>query len=127
MAEVVLDSSAVLALLQSEPGGEVVAPTLADALISAINYAEVVAKLIENGAAFAAAEFQAGQLPHQVLEATRDRALRSASIHACTRGRGISMGDRFCLALAEEFALPVLTSDRRWAELDIGVEVRLIR
>jgi PIN domain nuclease of toxin-antitoxin system len=54
-------------------------------------------------------------------------ALRAGKLRAAARSRGLSLGDRACLALAQREGLPALTADRAWAGLDIGVEVRLIR
>jgi ribonuclease VapC len=48
-------------------------------------------------------------------------------LHAETRRTGVSLGDRFCLALARELSLPALTADRRWKDLGLGVEIQLIR
>ena len=45
----VLDASAVLCLLQEVKGAERVAETLPDSMIAAVNYSEVVAKLVEAG------------------------------------------------------------------------------
>ncbi|MBA3425206.1 MAG: PIN domain-containing protein, partial [Rubrobacter sp.] len=47
MSEVVLDASALLALLNREPGHEEVARIVPDAAISAVNLSEVAAKLAE--------------------------------------------------------------------------------
>jgi PIN domain nuclease of toxin-antitoxin system len=44
-----------------------------------------------------------------------------------TRGLGLSLADRACLALAIERGAAVLTADRTWAELDLGIEIRLVR
>ena len=49
MTSVVLDASALIALLRSEPGAEVVRKSLAGAVISAVNYSEVLKKTIERG------------------------------------------------------------------------------
>jgi PIN domain nuclease of toxin-antitoxin system len=73
------------------------------------------------------AEFLMAQLECEVIDVTADRALGAGRIHERTRGRGISMGDRFCLALAEELGLPVVTGDRRWKDLGLPLDVRLIR
>ncbi len=95
--------------------------------ISAVNYAEVLTKLIDEGMPPAQAEDAVAQMRCDVIGADKDRSLLVGMLHAKTRRRGISLGDRYCLQLARELGLPVLTTDRRWADLDIGVEVRLIR
>jgi ribonuclease VapC len=125
--ECVFDSSAILADLHGEPGADVVAATLPRACISAVNYAEVITKLIEEGMPFAQAENLFRRLYCPVIEADEDRAALVGGLHEKTRRTGVSLGDRFCLQLAMEFGVPVLTTDRRWQTLDLGVEVTVIR
>jgi len=127
MTDVILDSSAVLAHLRNEPGGEMVQSAFAASAVSAVNFAEIITKLIEWNARPEEAENLVGFLGYAVLPADRLRALAAGLLHARTRGTGVSLGDRFCLALAQELGLPVLTADRRWKGLDIGVEINLIR
>ena len=125
--EFVLDSSAVLADLHGEPGADVVAAALPTACISVVNYAEVITKLIEEGLPFAQAEVLFRRLYCPVIEADEDRASLAGALHEMTRRTGVSLGDRFCLQLGRELNVPVLTTDRRWKALDLGVEVTLIR
>ena len=127
LTRVVLDASAALALLKAETGGEVVSRLGEDALISSVNLAEVVAKLIDHGQPPEAAEAVASVLPFDVVIFDGPMALRAGKLRAAARSRGLSLGDRACLALAQREGLPALTADRAWAGLDIGVEVRLIR
>ena len=50
MAEVVIDSSLIIAYIYDEPGAEVAAATLSSPVaISSVNMAEVVTKLAERG------------------------------------------------------------------------------
>lgn len=46
-----------------------------------------------------------------------------------TSGKGLSPGDRSCLALARKLGLPAATADRIWLEVAdmIGVSVVLVR
>lgn len=127
MADSVVDASAVLALLGREPGAERVSMALPTAVISAANYAEVISKLIEKGLPMPLAISSAADLALEIAALDAAAAVRAGAMHAVTRGRGISLGDRACLALGEQLGLAVLTADRAWAELDLGVEVVLIR
>jgi ribonuclease VapC len=127
MAECVLDASAALARLRGERGAAVVEAQLEAALISAVNYAEVVSKLIDLGTPAEIAADAAGALGMAVVPFDELAAARVGTLRDGTRSRGLSIGDRACLALAEQLALPVLTADRAWAELDLGIEVVLIR
>jgi PIN domain nuclease of toxin-antitoxin system len=125
--EFVLDSSAILAELLQEPGAERVAAARPTACISAVNYSEIIAKLIDGGLSATQAEDVAEQLRCDIFEADKHRSVLSGLLHEKTRRRGISLGDRYCLQLAMELRVPVLTTDRLWASLGLDVEVVVIR
>jgi PIN domain nuclease of toxin-antitoxin system len=124
---VVLDASALMAALRSEPGGERVAPLLDGGHLSAVNLSEVQAKLVEQGLPpEELAEVTAG-LGFVVHAFDEDMARRAAVLRPATRARGLSLGDRACLALAATLGLPAATADRAWAGMEVGVEIRVVR
>jgi ribonuclease VapC len=125
--EWVLDASAILAELFREPGSERVSRARPRAVVSAVNYSEVIAKLIDEGLSASAAEDAVEQLRCEVLEADKHRSVLAALLRQHTRRKGISLGDRYCMQLAMELGVPLLTTDRRWALLGLAVEVELIR
>jgi PIN domain nuclease of toxin-antitoxin system len=125
-SEVLLDASAALADIYGEPGRELVRAHAGRSAMSAVNFAEVISKVRRLGVPEAQTEFLAEQLGFEVLDADKRRAAEAGALHSPHRS-GVSLADRFCLALALELGLPVLTTDRQWASLDLGVEVRLIR
>lgn len=125
MNEFVLDSSAVLAALLGETGGERVIEVAISSLICSVNHAEVIGKLINLG--HSARDAQSLFNPPNIVPADLSLANMAGGLREQTRHRGLSLGDRFCLALAQRENLPVLTADRAWAGLDLGVEVVLIR
>jgi PIN domain nuclease of toxin-antitoxin system len=127
MAEAVLDSSAVLGVLWREPGFEEVADVLARSLISVVNDAEVISVLMQRGDTAERALSIVHALPYEVVALDVQLARRAGALWRVFKTRGLSLADRCCLALAEREGLPVLTSDQRWADLSIGVEVRLFR
>ena len=127
MIEYVLDSSAILAELHREPGADIVKAARRSACISAVNYAEVITKLIDDGVPSAEAEIILERLHCDVIDADKYRSAIVGALHVKTRRRGVSLADRYCLQLAQELRLPLLTTDRELKSLDIGVEVRLIR
>jgi ribonuclease VapC len=112
---------------QSEPDWEVVAPTLSGAVISAVNLAEVVTKMIDIGIPEADAWTEAADLIPIVIDFGPELARAAARLRPATRPLGLSLGDRACLALAEQLHVPALTADPAWRGLSIGVEIKLLR
>ncbi|HKR90107.1 MAG TPA: type II toxin-antitoxin system VapC family toxin [Phenylobacterium sp.] len=127
MAEAVLDASAVLAMVRNEPGGEHVREVLPRAVISAVNYAEIVTKLIDHGVSDSTAAEVVGDLDLEVVMLDAETAMEACLLRESTRRWGLSLGDRACLALARARGLPAVTADRSWASVDVGVEIVLIR
>lgn len=124
---VALDTSAVLALLFDEPGRERVDPVVDEALISAVNLAEIVSKLVESGYEDAEAERAIDGLLPLVVPFDIPQAVDAGALRRETRQFGLSLGDRACLALARRELARVLTADRVWADLDLGIEIEVIR
>lgn len=127
MTEVVLDASAVLAVLLGEPGADRVAPHLNRAILSAVNYSEVLAKAARLGGSVAAAQRHVDRHPFRVIPFDAELAGLAAVLVPGTRAAGLSLGDRACLALGLHRGCEVLTADRAWAALDLAVPVTCIR
>ena len=127
MASAVLDSSAVLAVLNAEPGAEVVVALVKDALVSTVNFSEVIAKLVESGSSDAEALAALQSIALTTADFDVPLARRTGALRAETMKRGLSLGDRACLALAEREGIPALTGDRNWVGAVSSVEIRLIR
>jgi ribonuclease VapC len=123
----VLDASAVIAYLHREPGHEIVAPFIGSALVSSINASEVLTVLLRHGLPVHVGSDVFEDLRVGVVPFTLDHATLAAAIGTDFPGAGLSLGDRGCLALARQVDAPVVTSDRAWAELDVGIEIVLIR
>ena len=124
---VVLDASAILALIGGEPGAEAIGDVLEDAAISAANLSEVVSKLTDWGLNEGAIVGAVTALPLQIHALDATQAWRAGLLRSTTRARGLSLGDRACLALAETLDAPAMTMDRAWSELALDVEVVLGR
>ena len=122
-----LDASALLALIFDEPGAEVVSGILSDSAIGAVNYSEVLTKLIRRGAApDEAAEYLSG-LTVEVVPFDRELALQGADLAPFAWTHGLSFGDRACLALARRYNVPAVTAESDWDIPGFPVQVRLIR
>ena len=121
----VLDASALLAVLKGEPGSEVVEPRINDGVMSAVNWTEVIQKMLGLGISH---ESLRRSLPGiEIAAFLEPHAAVAASMLEPTRHLGTSLADRACLALAALRAAPVFTADRALAAADVGIEIRLIR
>ena len=125
----VIDASAVLALLFAEPGAGVVRAHLRAGVIGAVNLVEVLSKLSDKGMPAAQAIRAVELLGLEVVPMSEVQAQRAAALRPATRSAGLSLGDRACLALAAELGVPALTADRGWVAVAtaVGVNVQVIR
>lgn len=123
----VLDSSAVIAVLRREAGAENVIPHLRTALISSVNVAEVFYIAEAEGAERSEISSALARMEITEVGFDREQAERLASLYSLTRGGSVGFADRACLALADRYQLPVLTGDREWIKYDIDLDIRLFR
>lgn len=123
----VLDASALLAAMLGERGAEAVEAHFADACVSAVNLSEVVAKLAERGVPDDSIHESLSDLDLDVRDFDTPQALRAGALRNVTRSKGLSLGDRACLALAGELKAIALTTDAAWTEIDLGIAVELAR
>jgi ribonuclease VapC len=117
----------LLAFLRNEPGAEEVAAVLSMSCISAVNLAEMISKMVEYGKPLDGVAYQIERLRIPVIPFDAEQAKLVASLWKATRVVGLSLGDRACLSLALKTGLPVLTTERAWAKVDLGVSVGVIR
>ena len=127
MAEAVLVASALIAFLRNEPGAETVAAVLTRSCSSAVNLAETISKMVEYGKPLDDVSYQIERLRIPVVYFDDEQAKLVASLWKATRVAGLSLGDRACLSLGLKKGLPVLTAERAWTKVDVGVDVGVIR
>jgi ribonuclease VapC len=127
VSEIVLDASALMAVLRDEPGAVTVEAVLDNAAISAVNLSEVQAKLVERGTPAESAWSWLVDLNLEVIDFDAAQARVAGDLPSLTRVQGLSLGDRACLALAHVRGLPAMTADRAWLGLEVGIAVRTIR
>jgi ribonuclease VapC len=123
----VLDASALLAFLRSEPGGETVQELLGTSAISSVNWSEVIQKALEKKTPVEGLREELESLGLEIIPFTAGLAEKTAHLRAETRSLGLSLGDRACLALAGDLGRPAVTADKVWRDLTLRVEVRVVR
>lgn len=127
MPDVVVDASAIIAVIKGETGARRAGEGAQGARMSALNYCEIVGWLAERGSTPTDIERVIAPFNLTVEEFNRPRALAAGLLTAKTKGRNISLADRACIALAIELGLPAMTGDRVWRDLGLGVDIVLIR
>lgn len=128
MTTAVLDASAVLALIRSEPGGDKVAAHIGQAAISAVNLHEVIKDLLLSELDEPTVRNVLGELRLDVRAHDTDAAYAAAALHAQTKEYGRGLGDRSCMALALQLGLPAITADREWGKVKVkGLQIDQIR
>ena len=128
MSETLLDASALLALLNDEPGATFVAEALREgASISAVNLAEVVGKIAAHGISPDELRLTLRGFALEVIAFDEAQAVEAGRLVGMTSVMGPSLGDCACLACARGRGLTALTADRAWQRLEVGVRVLTIR
>lgn len=123
----VLDASALLCYLQQEQGAELVGNTLEHSTISAVNWSEVAQKVSSVGINPDNTRDLLLQMGLQITDFTTSHAEICASLWSHTKAHGLSLADRACLALGMQCGRPVFTCDRIWTELDLKLDIRVVR
>lgn len=126
MTAAVLDASAVIALLKGERGASKVAAVIADATVGVFNQAEVVSHFVHLGAPEDEVRTMLGALPYTVAVADEALGWEAGLLRAATAQAGLSLGDRFCLALARRLDAPAYTADRAWKEIAAAARVKVV-
>lgn len=126
MSDVVLDASAILAFTKSEPGSEVVRQRMFNAAVSAVNYAEVLQKAGTTQENCHLLDSVVRNFRITIIDFTMEHARCVAKLYLAAN-KGVSLGDRACLATASLLGVPVLTGDRRWLELGLPLDIACFR
>lgn len=128
MTKVVLDASALIAYIRKEPGAESVLDLLPHAVMSSVNYAEVVTVLSRLTMTSDIIENILKNLIGHVMSFDQSQAFLTGVLQRQTKSKGLSLGDRACIALGIHLQAPIYTADQVWTELALEhADIRLIR
>ncbi|HLN05303.1 MAG TPA: PIN domain-containing protein [Acidimicrobiales bacterium] len=125
---ILLDASALIALLNDEAGADAVAEALAgdEGGLSVVNLVEVLEYGVRTFAATPAEQLDYLRERVTIVPVTEADAVTAAELYPVTRQPALSLADRLALATARRLGVQVLTAERAWAGVP-DVEVRLIR
>jgi len=126
--KIILDASALLALLQEEKGAGFVMDLIEHgASMTTLNLAEVTCKLY--GKQYSKSEIDSciNELPINFIPITREIAELAASYYVYTKSFGLSLADKICLAAGKLGGYTVVTADKIWEKLDLAIDIKVIR
>lgn len=127
MTKYVLDASAFLALINNEEGASKVEKVLPHSIMSSVNVSECVAVLGSIGMLDQEIETVLKELISEIIPFDMNQAFTAGFLRKETKIKGLSFGDRACIALGKTMNLPVMSADKVWAEIECGVHIELIR
>ncbi|WP_032138870.1 type II toxin-antitoxin system VapC family toxin [Rickettsia tamurae] len=125
---VVLDTSALLALLQNEPGSTIVKPLIQFSCMSTVNITEVLTSLQRMKITMDTAYTLVTEIIPSIIPFDLEQAAHTAQLQPYTQPKGLSLGDRACITLGIKLQVPIYTVDKIWAELKLNnADIKLIR
>ena len=128
MSKVVLDASALLALIKGETGGEVIENLLGNIVMSSVNISEVASILLDSSMSLEECKEVIEPFVDSIVSFDSELSFVTANLKKLTKHKGLSLGDRACIGLGMFLGLPVYTADKVWAELTLpNLEINQIR
>ena len=128
MNRVVLDASAILAVIHQEAGYDTLSWQVLNASVSsAVNVAEVHSKLVNRGWTSSEAWEDATSPIQEIMPFGEEHARIAGDLTVETRHLGLSLGDRACLALGLALHAPVYTAEKVWKSLKLRIPIHVIR
>ena len=128
MSKVVLDASALLALIKNETGGDIIERLLGNIVMSSVNISEVAAILLNSSMSLEECKDVIEPFVDSIIAFDSELSFITASLRQTTKHKGLSLGDRACIALGIKLQAPIYTADKIWAELNINkADIKLIR
>jgi len=125
--KVLLDTSAIIALLKKEPGYETLEEVIANSSISIINLSELVSVLTRSGIAENEIDEIIKDIIPEVTPFNEDIAINTGKLIKQTKDFGLSFGDRACIATGIYYNMPVYTTDKVWKDLRTLAKVIVVR
>jgi len=125
--KIVLDASAILALIQEEPGAEIIRPLLSQSMMSTVNVAESLTSLQKVDIGPEEGIEYMSLLINEIVSFDLDQAVEVAILYPKVKHKGLSLGDRACLTLGKKYHATIYTADKAWKNIDPELDIQLIR
>lgn len=127
--KVILDTSALLALLNKETGWEIVQSVIPKAIMSSVNTAEAIGFLMQRKKlSLEEAKHLIHLFTTEIIDFTLEQSCIAAELLENTKEYGLSLGDRACIGLGLTSGHAIYTTDKIWKDLKIdNINIILIR
>jgi PIN domain nuclease of toxin-antitoxin system len=119
MSKVVLDASALLALIKNEPGAEIIEGLLGNIIMSSVNVVEVASILLDSDMTNIEAKEAIITFVDSIVPLDLEHSIACATLKKSTKHLGLSLGDRACISLGIKLQLPIYTADKVWSQLQL--------
>lgn len=126
MSKCILDSSALLALLMDEKGSDIIMDKIDYAIMSSVNYAEVI-EILSRKMEITEVSGMLQKLITHIEPFNQEDAINAGKLHQLTKQHGLSLGDRACISLGRKLGLEVYTADKIWSKIAVNVKIIIIR
>jgi len=125
--KVLLDTSAIIALLKKEPGYELLEEVIANGAVSTVNLSELVSVLARNSIEESEIDEIIRDIIPEIVPFTEDIAVQAGKLVKLTKDFGLSLGDRACIATGIYHNMPIYTTDKVWKNLKTSVQIVVVR
>ena len=111
----------MLSFILNREGADVVAGCLDDSVMHATTWTEMLTQLARRTDVNRPDEIAAGLKKRLIIDVGQpEDAERAGKLSALGPRSGLSLGDRYTLAIAARVKLPIITADTHWSELDLS-------
>ncbi|NRB10155.1 MAG: type II toxin-antitoxin system VapC family toxin [Rickettsiaceae bacterium] len=121
-----LDTSAVISILQKESGYKLVEEIIASSAISAVNFSELVAVLARSSIPEKDIDKIITDIVPEIIPFSEDIAINAGKLVNKTKEYGLSLGDRACLATGQYYGMEIYTADKAWLKLQKHIKSNII-
>lgn len=128
MSKVIFDASVLLALIKNEPGSKNLEKHLGSIIMSSVNVSEVAATLLDSSITYEEMLECIEPLVNHIVSFDEEQSYLAANLKKLTKHKGLSLGDRACIALGIKLQVPIYTADKIWGNLQLdNANIKLIR
>lgn len=125
--KVLLDTSAIIALLKKEPGYESLEEVVANSAVSIINFSELVSVLMRTSIVESEIDEIIKDIIPEIIPFSEDIAIQTGKLIKLTKDLGLSLGDRACIATGIYHGIPIYTTDKVWKDLKTSAQIVIVR